>query len=210
MRKNIWFYTKIFTHNLLPAIIFNHIINSRGYYVTDDNYIKYGYEIKNSSKKTTYQFPTVTITAYDENGHVLATEDQVMGVISPGEKQAFGSVADCNGKSPDKVEFTVDSGQKIFSTNEVPSSSFKITGTNERNDEFGETSITGNVKNDSKKDLSDLQVTVLYKKDGKIVCGSSTYVDNLSAGQQKAFEVSDYDIPDHDKYEVTALDWSMD
>lgn len=181
-----------------------------GYTMTDDSYMKYGFEIENPSEDTAYEFPKVIITAYDENGDVLTTEEQTMNKIQPGEKQAFGSVIDCNGQNPDKVEFVVESGEKISPADDaIKSSDLEISGTNERTDEFGDTSITGKVKNNSQSDTDSVGVTVLFKKEGKIVLGTTTYVDNLSAGQEKAFDISEYDVPEHDEYVVTALDWGF-
>ena len=75
-----------------------------GYSVSEDNYMTCGYVIQNPSEDTAYEFPVVNVTAYDENGDVLATEEQTMNKIQPGETQAFTSLVDCNGTSPDKVE----------------------------------------------------------------------------------------------------------
>lgn len=182
-----------------------------GYSMSDDSYMKYGFIIENpSDNNTAYELPKVIITAYDKNGDVLATEEQVMNKIQPGEKQAFGSIVDCNGGKPEKVEFEVESGNKISPSDEaIKSSDLDISGTKERKGEFGEISVTGKVKNNSQSDTESVGVTVLFKKGGKIVLGTTTYVDNLKAGQTKAFEVSEYDVPKHDEYEVTAHDWDF-
>lgn len=181
-----------------------------GYSMADDSYMVYGFVIENPSEDTAYEFPKVIITAYDENGDVLATEEQTMNKIQPGEKQAFGSVVDCNGQDPDKVEFVAESGDAISPSDDaIKSSDLEISGTNERTDDIGETSITGKVKNNTQSDTDSVGVTVLFKKDGKIVYGTTTYVDNLGAGKEKAFEVSEYEVPEHDTYEVSAHDWGF-
>ncbi len=179
-----------------------------GYCVTEDNYIKYGFVIENPSEDTAYEFPDVTVTAYDENGDVLATGDQMMETIQPGEKQAFGSLLDCNGAEPGKVEFDVVSGDAATPSEEaIRSSDFEITGTNERVDEYDETAVTGKIRNNSGKDSESAAVTVLFKKEGQIVCGTTSFVDNIGAGSEKAFEVTEYGVPEHDSYEVSAIDW---
>ena len=150
------------------------------------------------------------LTAYDENGDVLATGDQMMNKIQPGETQTFASILDCNGQKPDKVEFDIDSGEEMSPADDaIKSSDLEISGTNERNDEYGETSITGNIKNNAAIDTESVAVTVLFKKDGKIVSGSTDFVDNLGAGKEKAFEIIEYDVPEHDSYEVLGLDWGF-
>jgi len=52
-------------------------------------------------------------------------------------------------------------------------------------------------------------VIVLFKNEGKNVGGNLTYIDNLNAGQEKAFEISGYDVPEHDAYEVSAINWGF-
>jgi len=132
-----------------------------------------------------------------------------MNKIQPGETQAFSSIVDCNGQTPDKVEFTPESGDRIEPSDDaIKSSDLEISGTNERVDEW-DTAITGKVKNNSASDTDSVGVIVLFKNEGKIVGGNLTYIDNLNAGQEKAFEISGYDVPEHDAYEVSAINWGF-
>ncbi len=182
-------------------------ITESGYSVDEDGYLTYGVVFHNPSEKDAYEFHKVIITAYDENGDVLANEEQVMNRIQPGETQAFSSVVDCNGQKPDKVEFTPESGDRIDPSDDaIKSSDLEISGTNERTDDW-DTAITGKVKNNSSSDTDSVGVIVLFRNEGKIVGGNLTYIDNLSAGQEKAFDISGYEVPEHDSYEVTAIDW---
>ena len=181
-----------------------------GYSVSEDNFMTCGYVIQNPSEDTAYEFPVVNVTAYDENGDVLATEEQTMNKIQPGETQAFTSLVDCNGTSPDKVEIDIDTGEAISpSADAIKSSDLEISGTNERTDDLDDTSITGKIKNNASKDTDSAAVTVLFKKEGKIVYGATSFVDNLGAGKEKAFEVTEYNVPEHDSFEVSALDWGF-
>ena len=176
-----------------------------------DVYMTCGFVIENPNEDTAFEYPTVTVTAYDANGEVLATEEQTMMTIQPKEKQAFVIWAvDCNGEIPEKVEYDLDSGNIIEPSDDaILSSEFEISGTNERKDEYGETSITGIVKNTSSNDTDDTAVIVLFRKDGRIVSGAMTYVENLSAGKDKAFEINEYDVPEHDSFEVSAVNWAF-
>ena len=183
-------------------------LEESGYCITEDNYIKYAFTIENASTNTAFEFPDITVTAYDTNGEVLATGNQMMGKIQPGEKQSFGSVMDCNGTKPDKVEFDIDTGEaQSPSEDAIKSSDFEISGTNERMDDIGGTSVTGKLKSNAARDTESVAVTVLFKKEGQIVSGTTTFVDNVGAGKEKAFEVTEYEVPEHDSYEVSALDW---
>ena len=180
-----------------------------GYSVTDDNYVYWGAVIRNPDKTTAYEFPVITITAYDKDGEVLAAEEQTLMRIEPGEEQAFGMMMDANGEKPDKVEFGVENGNAVKpSDTALKSSDLEISGTNEKEGEFGDTAYTGKVKNNSEKDADSVGVVVLLKKKGKIVYGDVTYVDKMSAGKEKPFDMSIYDAPKHDEYVITALNWS--
>jgi len=182
-----------------------------GYSIQSDDsdvYVCWGATIENMNSDYAYDFPTVTITAYDSDGAVLSTDDQVLSNIQPGEKQSFGSSLDCSGSKPEKVKFTISSGDKVQPSNDViKSSDFKCSGTKERKDSYGDVSYTGQVENNSKIDTDSVAITVLIKKDGKIVYGDTSYVDNLKSGASKAFDIDVYDLPEHDSYAISALDW---
>lgn len=179
-----------------------------GYSMTDDNFMRFGFVIVNPNEDIAFEFPTITVTAYDDSGSVLATTDQVMNSIEPGERQAFGSVMDCNGQMPSNVEFSVESGDKKEPSNTaIKSSDLIISGTNERMGDYGDISITGSIKNNSSEDTTSVGITVLFKNGGEIVYGTTSYVHDLSSGSEKPFEISEYNVPEHDSFEVTAHDW---
>lgn len=50
-------------------------------------------------------------------------------------------------------------------------------------------------------------VTVLLKSNGSIVYGDTTYVDNMTAGTTKPFELSEYNLPEHDEYVISVQGW---
>lgn len=176
-----------------------------GYSIGEDHYMTFGFVIENESKDKSFEYTTVTITAYDKKGDVLATGEEMMTITQPGEKQAYGSSLDCNGQNPAKVEFAVEQGDEVNAPeNTVKSSDFKITGTNERTDD-DYTSITGKIKNTSSGSTDSYEIVSLFKKDEKIVYALTTYEDSLPSGKEKAFELSGYDIPEHDSYEVSAI-----
>lgn len=177
--------------------------------VDSDVYAYWGAVIKNENKTKANELPKIVITAYDDKDEVVATEDQMLGHILPGEEQAYGSLLDCNGEKPKRVEISVENGEEInVPEDAVDSSNFEITGDNEKEDEeIGDIAWTGKVKNNSKKDVDNVSIVVLLKKDGKIVYGTTSYVDNLKAGADKPFEVSEFDVPEHDEYVIKAIQW---
>lgn len=176
-----------------------------------DVYMNCGFIIENPNEETAFEYPTVTVTAYDKKGEVLTTQEQTMMTIQPGERQAFCITSiDCSGEKPDSVEYEVDSGEAIPPSDEaVKSTDYEISGTNERIDkEYDECKVTGKIKNTSPIDTNDVAVTVLFRKNGKIVYAGLTFVENLKAGKEKAFEIAEWKVPKHDAYEVSAVNWS--
>lgn len=184
-----------------------------GYSLSSEDmpYIMYGIELKNPNTSYSVEFPNVKITAYGKDGNVLATSDQTFNTIAPGETIYWGSQADCAEQVPDKVTFEVTNLEEDYLETEDPSSSkdLEITQKNVNSDEFS-TNFTGKVKNNGLEDISSVNISVILYKDDQIVFGTGGYVDNLAAGKELPFEVSEYsDIPEYDTYEVYALNWSF-
>lgn len=178
----------------------------------DNEYIYWAAAFQNpEGNSSAYEFTKILVTAYDANGTVLATSDQTMNTIQPGEKQVFGSLMDSHGQVPAKVDFAIESGTPIMPAQDaLKSSDFQIEGVTERNDEFGGLTYTGTIKNNGAKDTDSVCVVVALKQDGKLVYAQDTFVDNLAAGQQKAFELDTYsNLPAHNSYEIIAYDWGF-
>ena len=62
----------------------------------------------------------------------------------------------------------------------------------------------GEVENTSDTDLDNDILTVIFREDGKIVGGNNTYSDDLDAGQKSIFTIYANNVPDYDKYEISA------
>ena len=178
-----------------------------GYEISEGGYMNAGVIIENPSQDTAYEFPKIIATAFDANGAVLATETQVLNEIQPGERQAFNVFMSCNGQEPARIDFSVENGNKVApSSKAIKSSDLIISGTNERQDRFNQ-SVTGMVKNNSQNNSKGVAVTVLLRKEGQIVYGYTSFVDDLGAGQEKPFDISIHTKAEHDSYEVSAIDW---
>ena len=178
-----------------------------GYEISEGGYMNAGVVIENPSQDTAYEFPKIIATAFDANGAVLATETQVLNEIQPGERQAFHVFMSCNGQEPARIDFSVENGNKVAPSSKViKSSDLIISGTNERVDKYS-SSLTGMVKNNSQNNAKGIAVTVLLRKEGKIVSAYTSFVDDLNAGQEKPFDISLRSKAEHDSYEVVAIDW---
>lgn len=176
-----------------------------------DTYAHCGAVVTNTDSKQIFEFYKVKATAYDNSGSVIATKEQVMAKISPKEKQGVFILLDCKGKKPKKIEFRVNEGEKTSEDNYVNSSKFKTSDINFHTDEYQGTSITGQVKNTSNKNISNAMLTIILKKKGKIVGADNTFVENVD---KKAKTPFDYNLmmsptPVYDKYEIYVMDWDM-
>lgn len=174
-----------------------------------DIYLNWGATVKNPNEDDAMEFPTITITAKDANGKIITTEDQTLMYIAPGDTVSYGFVVDCNGQRPETVEIKPESGDfvDISSVSCVASSELDVSNISEIKGSYDDTNYTGEIENKSDTDLDSVAVTILCKKDDKIVYGTTTFVDDLKSGDKKAFEVSEYNVPEHDSYEISAQSW---
>ena len=182
------------------------VILESGYSADDEEYAHFGFKVKNPNKDYAFPYASVNVTAYDKAGDILATTDYSLDAVQPGEISAGASTLDCNGETPDKLEFSVDSGDSDNPSDKaILSKDFEFTGVKERTDGYGETAITGMVTNTSPFDAEYLTIVVLFKKSDKIVFGETTIEDNFKSKKKKSFEITAYDVPEHDTYEVIGV-----
>lgn len=183
-----------------------------GYSVTSDGmgswYVQAGAVVENKSRQNAYEFPVITVTAYDKDGNVVSTGDQTQGTIQPGEKQAVAVMVDCDEK-PAKANIELDTGEKIAKdTSAVLPKDFKVSGKKVTKDGYGDTKFSGQITNNSKKDLDDAAVVIVLKKGKKIVYADNTFTEKIRAGAAKAYSLDIYDAPDYDTYSVYVYNWS--
>lgn len=182
-------------------------IADSGYSMAKD-YLVYGVAVKNPNNEYSIEFPTYVVTAYAEDGSVIATEDQVLNLISPQETIYWAGQVDCKGQTPAKVEFTTKKSDKKFTKDKKTiNSTLSIENPNEVVGDYN-TTYTGIVKNDHSKDLESVAIILILKNDEKIVGGQSTFVDDIPSKQTAPFEINSYhDVP-HNSFEIFTYDWS--
>ncbi|MBO4459031.1 MAG: hypothetical protein J5778_00060 [Clostridiales bacterium] len=177
-------------------------------------YCYWGVVYKNTSTTHSYNFTKINVTAYDKDGDVIATDSQTMSLIRPGETIAFGDGAfDLNDEKPDKVEFEIDPGDEdsifgaLTEAGGVAVSELELSQVKDKTKKKGYPVFTGKITNNSENDTSLVAISVILKKDGKIVGGTVSYVRDLNAGSTKAFEVKSLHKFKYDSFEVYAYDW---
>lgn len=183
-----------------------------GWSVDSGGYVNYAFALRNNSTDLTVEYPTVTITGRSSDGTVVFSQDQVLGVIYPGQTIWWASPAG-NGTAPDSVDFAVaePDGYNVRTAAGNPSV-YSFSNLSEARDGFGLVSFTGDVtlerEGDEEFGMGSVAIIVVLRDgDGKVVCGSSAFVDNPSPGSSRSFEVSYFNPPDYASYEVYALTW---
>lgn len=153
-------------------------------------FVKWAAVIENPNAELYGLFPAVTVTARDETGAVIATNDLVLGELPPGVKIA------CSGQlsaasvpatveiKPSKVEWKpTKTRADDYQTFGVDKPRMTLSG----RDLF---QVTGDISNPYSKDIDIVRVVVLLRdSDGKLIGGDTAYVDGLPANGSKPFEV---------------------
>ena len=183
-----------------------------GWSVDLGGYVNYAFALRNNSTDLTVEYPTVTITGRSSDGTVVFSQDQVLGVIYPGQTIWWASPAG-NGTAPDSVEFAVAEPDSYnVRTAAGNPTVYSFSNLSEAKGGFGLVSFTGDVtlerEGDEEFGMGSVAIIVVLRDgDGKVVCGSSAFVDNPSPGSSRSFEVSYFNPPDYASYEVYALTW---
>lgn len=190
-----------------------------GFYVnppslySDSVYVEFCGIIHNPNENLIAEFPTIIVTVKNPDGSILATEKQAGSIIMPGDTITLCGmfsmpIADVDDNTQilfnaECDDFTKESKlHKAVRTSELP-----VTNVSERNGS-SENFITGEVTNNSSIDVDMVNVSLVLRKNGKIVFMENTFVDNLRAGRTQAFEFQRYERwPDHDQIECSAMPW---
>ena len=181
--------------------------------VTDSVYINFCGILHNPNEGLTAEFPKVLVTVRAEDGSILGTEGQTGSAILPGDTVTLCgmlSVPAANYSENAKFEFDAEcsdfsSDSSMFEN--VKTSDLVISNTSEKRGDMGST-ITGEITNNSQVDLDIVNLSAVFRKDGKIVYMENTFIDDLGAGKSKAFELNSYnEWPEYDEAEYSAQQW---
>lgn len=180
----------------------------------DSVYIEFCGMVHNPNERLIAEFPKVIATVKGGDGSILATGDQMGGIVMPGDTVTINgtlSVPIDEINDDTKIVFDVECSRFSKST-----SMYKNVRTNEfvfdhvsEHKSSGGTVITGEITNTSEYDLNMVYVSLILRKDGKIVFIDNSFVNGLSAGKTKAFEFTKLfgEWPEYDTIECSAMPW---
>lgn len=186
-----------------------------GYTVSQNNgrtSISYAVRIKNPNKKYAVEFPVITTTVRGADGKILTTEDMTLSRIAADDTITYGGgLTYESDELPESVDFSVGNRDDNFVlqmlSDAIPQEYIVIENTSEIVGEYN-TNYTGEITNNSDTDMRSAAVSVIFTKEGKLLGGTTSYVDNIGAGETKAFEISaSSTVSDYDAYEIHAIQW---
>jgi hypothetical protein len=158
----------------------------------DSIYVLWTAVLQNPNPDLFGESPVLTVTARDETGSVVGTEDQMFNELTPGGTIAFSGQIEAT-KTPKTVDFTV--GKTRWQTAPKPASAYPaITtqGVSMKPDQLaGGYVVVGEFLNPYPVPLDSTVVTALFRDEaGRLIGGGSTFVDNAPANGARPFSVN--------------------
>lgn len=182
-------------------------IKEFGWFIGGD-YLECIITLTNNTSKKAIEFPTFSVTAYDANGKVMGTEEQVLSVIYPNQEFSAYSLCFEVSEKPTKIVVKthkpedygiVDVSKLDYSKHE------QMVGKNVSVTEDG---VTGEIYNPNDYDVESAMVIVIFRDSkGNIIGGEQEFIDDIPAGGTTPFEVSMYEDELPEKCEVYAYFW---
>lgn len=149
----------------------------------------------------------VTVAARDADGNVIDTLDDSITLMFPdGQTAICGDMGAPEGTS--SLDVTVSVGSNGWTQQDITQKDFydqlPITNITESVDEWGETTVAGEVANNTEGAFSGTRVQVVFSNaDGGIVGGTYTYINGeLAAGSTAPFSTISQEVPEHASVEA--------
>ena len=158
-----------------------------------DNYLQGIIFVSNPKEGIAVAFPTVRVTAYNQDNAVLGTEDIMLGVVYP-QKQFLTadllmSVSEC----PYRIDVTAIGPQEdywIMDVNDLRYPNYEGLVCQNITVDLNHEKITGQVFNPNDFNIDDAPVIAVFKdSSGTIVSSYYTYVFNITATKNTPFEI---------------------
>lgn len=176
-------------------------------------YVDFCGMIYNPNETLIATFPKVLVTVKNGDGTILATDSQTGSLVMPGDTITLCgmfSLPTANITDDTAIYYDVDWSDLKTSTSlysSAKTSDFIIANVSEQSSSRNNL-ITGEITNNYSEDVDSVNLSVILRKDGKIVYIDNTFVDNLKVGKPKAFQISSYhDWPEHDTIDISAMVW---
>jgi hypothetical protein len=154
----------------------------------DDQEIGFGMLVENPNGNFAIEDSQYHITAFAEDGHVLATEEGYVEIILPNQILGIaGTIYLIEDADVARVDAQILAGDFVESD---PLPYFSAENVTYQPDEYIP-QVTGQIVSPYSKDITDVRVSaILYNEAGEIIGGGFTYLDFAPANGKAAVEVS--------------------
>lgn len=146
-----------------------------------ENVVGYAFIVKNPNQELVFEKPQYQVTAYDEEGIVVATDSRDIGLLFPGQTLGIGGeMFPDEGVKVAKIEVQFINEGEVKASEPAPP--FTVDDIAFQKHDYYTGVVTGKVTNLSDVDLSGLKVSaVIYDEAGNIIGGGWTFMTCLAA-----------------------------
>lgn len=192
-------------------------ITDHGYYIdppysgADTAYLHYCGMIYNPNEAVMASYPKITVTVSNPDGTVIATDYCTgFGVMPEDTVTLIGMMRIPIGRITDETMFYMQlSADNYVSANlkQIPrATNFKIEHITEQ--PGSQNFVTGTITNLTAHKVDMVNLSMIMRKDGKIVYMENTFIDDLLPDDPIAFQFDRYSAwPEHDTVEISAQAW---
>ena len=166
-------------------------------------YVFYSAEATNKSSKT-FDGSTINVNCLDEEGHGLYSSPSYIVAIAAGGTIRYSNSFDYIGRIPTSLDLRFTDNPAMYSDDKVSQRSDFVVSDIHSSSSNAFYTISGTVINNSFKKQS-VQVSAIFKQDGKIVGGKISYSDPIEVGKSGSFTIYlPHTFENCDLYEVVA------
>lgn len=166
-------------------------------------YVFYSAEATNKSSKT-FDGSTINVNCLDEEGHGLYSSPSYIVAIAAGDTIRYSNSFDYIGRIPTSLDLRFTDNPAMYSDDKVSQRSDFVVSDIHSSSSNAFYTISGTVINNSFKKQS-VQVSAIFKQDGKIVGGKFSYSDPIEVGKSGSFTIYlPHTFENCDLYEVVA------
>lgn len=157
-----------------------------------DEWLYYSVILRSNSDKV-IQYPSYRVTARNNAGTILGTEEQTLSMLYPHQEFAVAFMATSLSETPATVEIEVIEPDEWNVVNPSSLEHPEFVPLQTANVSRIDTKITGEIYNPNSYAIETAIVSVLFRdENGKLLAGETTYVDSVGAGKSVPFEFEWY------------------
>lgn len=177
----------------------------------DTIYLHYCGMMHNPNETLAASYPKITVTISNPDGTVIATDSHTGGTIMPGDTVTLVSMMSVPlGRITDETMVSIQPSWDSFTSanlKRVPrTTDFEISNVTEQ--PGSQSFVTGTITNLTESTVDSVNLSMIMRKEGKIVFIENTFLDDLRPGTPTAFQFDRYSAwPEHDAVEFSAQAW---